>query len=508
MQPFMIQFSETQAFAQFILDRVERPESDYEVLFFDECIKEKKNRSKLRIGKESTPFLRESAYEVKSTVACLEPKGLENGDHSFTNQTMPMQLDPRLLQPIRAVQPLITPEDHRMMRHMTNDLVQRARLANNLKRKQDFSKWMKTKWRHFQKVGGGEVVALGFLSDEQRREMFDERIQEVTAVIDHYEQLHLSIQSLKEVRTALQQLHAQNLVLMRAADEEQLVDEGEQEDLQGVYGRLFRVITIYEDYMASLKSSGAFNSSEELAGSAVQSPEQSKYLLRLSLGTGLNLGSVSDWLQNVGAALDTEVDAPQSNGDLGDASRWSNGQGLPSDEDIGVREPMPPPRLDSIASRNVSRTSENASLKVPSRNVSVGSGARSPSRSPNPGDANNKAVKGDERMPESLSASADIVLEDFPTDDEDDGAASVKVDEANVDASADIVLEDFPTDDEVEPLGVYEAEIDASSSTIPKQQLSAYEQKLPESRGHSRMGSVASSYSERPRPARDVAPAF
>ncbi|KND02343.1 uncharacterized protein SPPG_02814 [Spizellomyces punctatus DAOM BR117] len=290
-KPFMTQFVETQAFAQFTLDRVERPESDYEVLFFDECIKEKRNRSKLRIGKESTPFLTETAYDIRTTITCfgVSIDGLESRK-SFSSNTIPIHLDEKLLGTPRHVQPLITQSDHKMMRSMTNELVQRARIATTMRRKQDFSKWMRTKWKHFQKMGGGEVVSLGFLPDEQRRELFEERMHQVTSVIDRFEQRHLSSQTPSQVHQALEELHAQNLVLMRAADEEQLVDAEDQEDLQGVYGRLFRVITIYEDFLATLGSAAA-NGTTEVPGTEVQ---DGKYKLRVSIGP--EFGSVSDWL--------------------------------------------------------------------------------------------------------------------------------------------------------------------------------------------------------------------
>ncbi len=54
---FMNCLCDTQAFHQFAYDRVERKATDYEVLFFDEAIKAKLNRSKIKISKEATPFL-------------------------------------------------------------------------------------------------------------------------------------------------------------------------------------------------------------------------------------------------------------------------------------------------------------------------------------------------------------------------------------------------------------------------------------------------------------------
>jgi hypothetical protein len=82
---------------------------------------------------------------------------------------------------------------------------------------------MRTKLKHFQKIGGGEIVSIGFLTDEQRRELFEERLRTVSDVIDKYEAAHLSAQTDEEVQAAIEDLHAQHLILMQAAEEE-LVD--------------------------------------------------------------------------------------------------------------------------------------------------------------------------------------------------------------------------------------------------------------------------------------------
>ncbi|KXS20787.1 DENN-domain-containing protein [Gonapodya prolifera JEL478] len=49
------------AFSQFCEERVQRPASDNEVLFFDEAIKEKLNRSRMKLQKDETPFLKASS---------------------------------------------------------------------------------------------------------------------------------------------------------------------------------------------------------------------------------------------------------------------------------------------------------------------------------------------------------------------------------------------------------------------------------------------------------------
>lgn len=55
-------------------------------------------------------------------------------------------------------------------------------------------------------------------------ELFDARIKQVSDVIDLYEAAHLSSQTREQTVAAIEALHSQNLVLMRATDEEQLVD--------------------------------------------------------------------------------------------------------------------------------------------------------------------------------------------------------------------------------------------------------------------------------------------
>ena len=54
-------FTESQAFVQFVQDRVDRSPGDPEIMFFDEVIKAKINRSRFRLGKEETKFLDVSA---------------------------------------------------------------------------------------------------------------------------------------------------------------------------------------------------------------------------------------------------------------------------------------------------------------------------------------------------------------------------------------------------------------------------------------------------------------
>ncbi|RKO95326.1 hypothetical protein CAUPRSCDRAFT_12968 [Caulochytrium protostelioides] len=72
-RPFMTVLAATQSFAQFTLDRMERPGDDYEVLFFNEMLSAKRNRSLLRFSKTDTPFLNDESFRASQTVACMDP---------------------------------------------------------------------------------------------------------------------------------------------------------------------------------------------------------------------------------------------------------------------------------------------------------------------------------------------------------------------------------------------------------------------------------------------------
>eukprot|EP00124_Ichthyophonus_hoferi_P001719 Ihof_evm2s98 gene=Ihof_evmTU2s98 len=67
---------ETQAWSNFVIERIERDPNDFEVLFFNEMIKKKKNRSSSSLfsGPQATPFLTDQSYEVTETYKCLKPK--------------------------------------------------------------------------------------------------------------------------------------------------------------------------------------------------------------------------------------------------------------------------------------------------------------------------------------------------------------------------------------------------------------------------------------------------
>jgi hypothetical protein len=82
-QDYLSQFVNSQMFTQFITDRLTRSPREYEVLFFDEIIKLKLNRSKLKLLKEDTPFLDVSVLSLHISYGLLYSNTGAFQDDSF-----------------------------------------------------------------------------------------------------------------------------------------------------------------------------------------------------------------------------------------------------------------------------------------------------------------------------------------------------------------------------------------------------------------------------------------
>ncbi|TPX41048.1 hypothetical protein SeMB42_g05763 [Synchytrium endobioticum] len=76
----MVTFVDTQACVQCTLDRIERVETDHEILFFDECLEVNLMRPRLRLKKEATPFLA-ARFEHNHQIRQVK---------SSSSQTLPM----------------------------------------------------------------------------------------------------------------------------------------------------------------------------------------------------------------------------------------------------------------------------------------------------------------------------------------------------------------------------------------------------------------------------------
>jgi hypothetical protein len=165
-RPFYTLFLDSHAFTQFIVERVEREESDFEILFFDEALKAKRNRSKFKRQKETTPFLQDQTYAVTQTIYALEPnmEGLSSTKIDYSPRVFPSSLNPCHLIAARKIKPLATASDQKIMKSRTAEMVRRAHTGTKRK---GFENWIKGK---MSKLTGhdGELISLGLYNDEQR----------------------------------------------------------------------------------------------------------------------------------------------------------------------------------------------------------------------------------------------------------------------------------------------------------------------------------------------------
>ena len=148
---------ESQAFAQFLQDRIGTSAAEYDVMVFDESIKQKLNRSRLRFSKETTPFLNETTYQISTKYFTLEAnmtnlpkgKGITIDPYKWKDEC---EIEPR------QVRQLMTEKDLSLMKSHTLELMSRSQTTAQ-KEKSEFSKWMKRI----------KVTKNGILTDEQRQ---------------------------------------------------------------------------------------------------------------------------------------------------------------------------------------------------------------------------------------------------------------------------------------------------------------------------------------------------
>ncbi|KAI8377993.1 AEX-3 domain-containing protein [Radiomyces spectabilis] len=73
IRTYLAHLTSSQMFTQFIMDRLSKSDQDPEVLIFDEFIKLKLNRSKLKFVKEDTPFLKDASYRASQIIWANSP---------------------------------------------------------------------------------------------------------------------------------------------------------------------------------------------------------------------------------------------------------------------------------------------------------------------------------------------------------------------------------------------------------------------------------------------------
>jgi archaellum component FlaC len=80
---FLKTFTGTQMFSHFVYDHACKSETDYEILYFVEMIKAKKNRSKVSKvmkNQRETPFLKDPSYRIQETVTIFSVNDQEVGE--------------------------------------------------------------------------------------------------------------------------------------------------------------------------------------------------------------------------------------------------------------------------------------------------------------------------------------------------------------------------------------------------------------------------------------------
>jgi hypothetical protein len=96
------------------------------------------NRSKLRFTKEATPFLKEPSYQIANCVPSLPPNVESLKDLNGKKLQDYLHWDEELVVDPRAIEPLLSESDFRMMKSHTFGLVQKARAAEQLVACADF----------------------------------------------------------------------------------------------------------------------------------------------------------------------------------------------------------------------------------------------------------------------------------------------------------------------------------------------------------------------------------
>eukprot|EP00127_Corallochytrium_limacisporum_P005864 Clim_evm9s214 gene=Clim_evmTU9s214 len=137
-RPFVEAIVDTGTFAQFICERITGDESDFHVLFFDESIKKKQNRSRRVLSKHMTPFIDDKTYNLNTIYEAKEPS-MEDGQtisdlmassgRIYLYETFPTTFDTSLMHKYYPARPLMQERDYIRMRTHVMALARKVTLA-------------------------------------------------------------------------------------------------------------------------------------------------------------------------------------------------------------------------------------------------------------------------------------------------------------------------------------------------------------------------------------------
>jgi len=157
-RPFLEQFLGTQGFLQFLSAVQNSPHTNYEIVFFDQSIEAKQNRSKLNFKKRDIPFLTDTGFDITQTIDALPPntQGLTQDNYDFSAFK---SLDPTLISEPRPIRAL---ELSRQLSEYTSSIMAPA----SKPAKYDFNAWIDKK---FVKAKKGLASALEKIEGSDNR---------------------------------------------------------------------------------------------------------------------------------------------------------------------------------------------------------------------------------------------------------------------------------------------------------------------------------------------------
>jgi len=250
-QDFLMLFKDTQAFAQFTLERAEKPATDHSIRYFDELINYKRKKSKL-YPKEIPTFFINKSDAIKKTVEALKPNqdDLEYDDIMVKSNCFPDTLEERLLCEPRPCDNLLLPEDIQTIND-TNEI--NTRTDNNItKKKQEYWSWFKIVKDTECKPPDETFQSFKFDTEEERKDILNRVYKKVSLVIRESRPANMDVLnsfSSERIEKKLDVLYSNVELLKRAADE-QLIENNDQKELHIILKSLFELITMYEDHLA------------------------------------------------------------------------------------------------------------------------------------------------------------------------------------------------------------------------------------------------------------------
>ncbi|EPZ30894.1 hypothetical protein O9G_005781 [Rozella allomycis CSF55] len=237
---FMSTLLDTQMFSQFAYEHSVNMENDYKSLYFYEKIKEKKNRSKWRLSKSSTPFLDDASFGINETFYALQVNHSGLDSTSYCYETFPIKLNPDYFVKGRDIEPLFDEKDDINTRIHTNAIRREARIAHESKTRKIMS------LKHALQLKINDHLQLKHLRSE-----FDTHMQRFYKTYKSFlmpdaDLITMPLEDLQILLNCLTVLHDE---MIRLSDHQVMVVRTCQEELQVLLKELIKFITKINDHI-------------------------------------------------------------------------------------------------------------------------------------------------------------------------------------------------------------------------------------------------------------------